>query len=121
MATLVAEATTSPCAGGSTRFGRCALHIEWGGTETLTTSDIHAILTARHVCDHQGGTRGTSFIHSKLLGPNPVPEYSGLMHAVDWFHPCPTNTFLYCERNESKEMIAYIGPSAVIHRDSAIP
>ena len=33
----------------------------------------------------QGGTRGVGFIHSPLLGPNPPPEWHGLMHAVDWY------------------------------------
>ena len=33
----------------------------------------------------EGGTRGTSFIHSPLLGANPAPEWFGIAHAVDWY------------------------------------
>ena len=33
----------------------------------------------------EGGTRGVGFVHSPLLGPDPPPEWHGLMHAVDWY------------------------------------
>ena len=31
----------------------------------------------------EGGTRAVGFVHSALLGPNPPPEWHGLMHAVE--------------------------------------
>jgi hypothetical protein len=93
-ATSAAAGTTCPYAVANTHFGRSEAFpscvslycCQWPCTpaescRALTCCCAGVIIRS---CA-QGGTRGVGFIHSPLLGPNPPPEWHGLMHAVDWY------------------------------------